>query len=80
MRIKGKTQAGLDAEATVAILEAEEAALLARLAAIDAATVRPLRATLVEKATEADRQQILMLEGDAHAARERLAEVRKRLG
>ena len=53
--------------------QATRAALLAELAAIDTATVRPLRAVLAGSGTDADQERLAELEAKAAEIRAKLA-------
>jgi hypothetical protein len=55
--------------------EERRAAILARLAEIDAASVRPLRAIAQEEATQADHDKLAALDGEAAELRAELAEL-----
>ena len=53
--------------------QAARTALLAELAAIDTATVRPLRAVLAGTGTDADKERLAELEAKAEEIRAKLA-------
>ena len=80
MRIVMQTQAEIDQAAEVAAREAERAAILAELDALDRRSVRALRAVVAGTATEEDKDAedkdaLAKIEGEAIALRARLAEL-----
>ena len=68
-----KTAEQLAADQAAKEQQAARAALLAELAAIDTATVRPLRAVLAGSGTDADKERLAELEAKAEEIRAKLA-------
>lgn len=73
MTLKGKTRAQLDAEQAARERDERIAAARSRLAALDAAAVRPLRAVVAGTATDADHTRLADIEAEAQKLREALA-------
>jgi len=70
-----QTQAEIDQAAEVAAREAERAAILAELDALDRRSARALRAVVVGTATEEDKDKLAKIEDEAVSKRARLAEL-----
>ena len=75
MLIVMQTQAEIDQAAEVAVREAERAAILAELDALDRRSARALRAVVVGTATEEDKDKLAKIEDEAVSKRARLAEL-----
>ena len=75
MLIVMQTQAEIDQAAEVAAREAERAAILAELDALDRRSARALRAVVVGTATEEDKDKLAKIEDEAVSKRARLAEL-----
>lgn len=77
MKITGKTQAQVDAEAARLALEAERTELQAKCDALDLKAVRPLRAIKVGTGTEGDATRLAEIEVKVATIRARIAEIDK---
>ena len=75
MRIVMQTQAEVDAEVAKQARDAERAAILAELDALDRRSARALRAVVAGTATDDDKAALAKIEGEAIALRARLAEL-----
>ncbi len=71
-----QTQAQLDAAASAQAIEAERAAILAELDALDKRSARALRAVVAGTATEEDKAKLTEIETEAVSKRARLAELK----
>lgn len=80
MKIIGKTQAEVDAEATKAALEAKRTDLQVQCDALDLKAVRPLRAIAAGTGTEEDAARLAEIEAAVEPLRVRIAEISKQLG
>ena len=78
MRIAMQTQAEVDAKAANQARDAERAAILAELDALDRRSARALRAVVAGTATGDDKAALAKIEGEAIALRARLAELEAR--
>ena len=73
VRIAMQTQAQVDAKAAMQAREAERAAILAELDALDKRSAHALRAVVAGTATDEDRAALAKIEDEAIALRARLA-------